>query len=353
MLAGPKFALLRPEFQQGRSTALDRRKDVARIDRILIAIGMTDFGGLTSNILDQVLAAAPRCKIDVALGPNAQSLQHVTRLAGQNRNLRLHLDCDEMARLMRDADLAIGAAGCMCWERSCLGLPAIALVLAKNQRSSATALADAGSVIAVDEVDAVSPALRRLVEHPEQLEQMTAAAFPITDGEGALRVAAAMFSDQKEASDPVELRHATPADMELLWLWRNDAVTRTQSRKPDPISWRSHVRWVTAALADPAHQILIGEHYGTPVGNVGFHPIDGDTETSIVVAPQEREKGVGRAMLSEACARQGGDLYAAIRVGNKASRRLFERCGFESVESREPGFVRYLRRGQDRVGTRP
>lgn len=346
LLAGPNFALLRPEFEQERGAAFNRRKEGMAIDRILISIGMSDVSTSTPKILDQVLATAPQCQIDVVLGPVSPCLQRLRTLAKQNANLNLHVDTREMARLTRDADLAIGAGGTAGLERCCLGLPAIILTLAENQRPNATALAGAGAAIAVDRANAIGPALRRLLERPDQLAQMSAAAFPIADGCGADRVASAVYGDEQGRSDAVELRPATHADMDDLWLWRNDPVTREQSRKADPVSWKSHVRWVSAALADPAHKIFIGERRGMPVGNVGFHQVEGNTEASIVVAPPERGKGVGYAMLRAACTQQRGEIFAAVRVANKASRRLFESCGFELVESNEPGFVRYLRRDE-------
>jgi UDP-2,4-diacetamido-2,4,6-trideoxy-beta-L-altropyranose hydrolase len=348
VLAGSNYALLRPEFEQERGAALNRRKEESGTHRILISIGITDIGGSTSKIVDQVLAEVARCGIDIVLGPDAPSIEHVRQLAEQNANIRLHVDTAQMAQLMRDADLAIGAAGTTSWERCCLGLPTIALVLAENQRPSAAALAKAGAVVAMERVEDVGPALRESLDRPERLQHMSAAAFPIVDGRGSERVASAIFGDETNWLDTIELKPATGADMEPLWLWRNDPVTRAQSRNTDPISWTSHVRWVTAALGDQARKILIAKRGGTPVGNVGFHQVNGDMEVSIVVAPANRGIGVGRAMLSAACSEMRGDLFAAVRIENDASRRLFENCGFQEVESSEPGFVRYLRRGEHR-----
>ncbi|MFL6763144.1 MAG: UDP-2,4-diacetamido-2,4,6-trideoxy-beta-L-altropyranose hydrolase [Sphingomicrobium sp.] len=349
VLAGSNHALLRPEFEQERRAALDRRKAEPDIERVLVSIGTADLGGSTLKIIDQLLAVAPQCEIGVVLGPDASSLQHVRQLTERNGKLRLHVDTGEMARLMRDADLAIGAAGTTSWERCCLGLPTIALVLAENQRASATALAAAGAVIALERMEDVGPAIRQLLDHSECLPQMSAAAFPIVDGQGAERVASTIFGDEARQSKIVELRSATEADMELLWLWRNDPVTRAQSRNTDPISWKSHVCWVTGALADPSRKILIGERGGIPLGNVGLHQVNGETEVSIVVTPNERGTGVGAAMLRAACAANSAqDVFAAVRAGNEASRRLFESCGFTPVESSEPGFMRYVRRGEHR-----
>jgi len=45
-----------------------------------------------------------------------------------------------MAQLMATCDLAIGAAGATTWERCCLGVPSILVVLAHNQYNIAQAI---------------------------------------------------------------------------------------------------------------------------------------------------------------------------------------------------------------------
>ena len=50
-----------------------------------------------------------------------------------------------MPALTAAADLAIGAGGSSTWERCCLGLPTITVVLADNQRGAAAALAERGA----------------------------------------------------------------------------------------------------------------------------------------------------------------------------------------------------------------
>jgi RimJ/RimL family protein N-acetyltransferase len=248
-----------------------------------------------------------------------------------------------MARLMRDADVAIGAAGTTSWERCCLGLPAILLVLAENQRTGAAALADVGAALAVDSVEAVGPALQGLLDDPEHLSRMSAAAFAIVDGRGTSRVVRALEGSGKTGLRAVELRRATLEDAEMLWLWRNDADARAQSRTSEPIMWADHVRWLTSLLADPNRQLFMAEQGDTAVGTVRFDPVDGGHELSITVAPDGRGSGTGRAILTAACSSvRTAAVYAVVRNDNEPSRRLFESCGFTAVESAEPGFMRYI-----------
>ncbi|MDO6528295.1 DUF354 domain-containing protein, partial [Motilimonas sp. 1_MG-2023] len=61
-------------------------------------------------------------------------LNHVELAIAQqhNRNIILINDATNMASLMLNADLAIGACGTSSWERACLGLPCLSFVSAFN-----------------------------------------------------------------------------------------------------------------------------------------------------------------------------------------------------------------------------
>ena len=52
-----------------------------------------------------------------------------------------------MAEIMSKSDLCIGAAGSTAWERCCLGLPTITLVIADNQREIAEQLSQRNEAI--------------------------------------------------------------------------------------------------------------------------------------------------------------------------------------------------------------
>jgi spore coat polysaccharide biosynthesis predicted glycosyltransferase SpsG len=108
---------------------------------------------------------------------------------------RLLVDVADMAGLLVEADLAIGAAGGSAWERCCLGLPSLLLVLADNQRPGTQALVATGAALSLgapgDLPATLAPALANLAD-PDRLLAMSAAAAAVTDGQGAARVADAL-----------------------------------------------------------------------------------------------------------------------------------------------------------------
>ncbi|MBL6431055.1 MAG: hypothetical protein HPM95_06840 [Alphaproteobacteria bacterium] len=61
--------------------------------------------------------------------------------------LEIHRDIRDMAGFLSRMDLAVGAAGSSAWERCCLGLPSVMLVIADNQQAIAHALSEAGAAV--------------------------------------------------------------------------------------------------------------------------------------------------------------------------------------------------------------
>jgi UDP-2,4-diacetamido-2,4,6-trideoxy-beta-L-altropyranose hydrolase len=352
VLAGAIYALLRSEFARERSAALTRRRDVGPVRRILVSLGTTDPEGITAKAVGEVLAAAPGRAIDVVLGPDAASVTRIREVVAENAGVTVHVGTARMAQLMRDADIAIGAAGATSWERCCLGLPAIVVVLADNQRIIGNALAEAGAHILVDRSGGVADALSQLLSDADRRHRMSAAAFAIVDGFGTSRVVRAMTGEKTARSAlPITMRHATDGDCETLWLWRNDSVTRRASRTKEAIPWTDHESWFSSVMSNPDRHLLIAEADGSPVAMVRFDRLETEPnayEISINIRPDSRGSGVGRAVLSTACAefaaaRGATRITAGVDEGNEASRRLFESCGFSQTAPADAhGFVAYV-----------
>lgn len=350
LLLGPRFALLQSNFAAERPAALARRRESRAVERILVSLGTSDVGAHTVPVVQAALGACD-ASIDVVLGSTAPSLARVAEMARAEPRLSLHVDTDEMAQLMRDADLAIGAAGTTSWERCCLGLPALTLVVAENQARTALALQTAGASIAIDSPAAVAGVLGDLVSDRTARLVMSAAAFAIGDGRGAARVAAFLGGQATIAAGctDVSLRRARSQDSEPLWLWRNDPVTRAASVNQAAVTWPDHGCWFAATLGDPRRTLLIAELGSRPIAMVRFdREADGQRqEVSINVAPEFRSRGLGQITLALACAEQfkrnGGQIGARVNRGNRASQRLFENCGFMRFVPRDDGdFVYYV-----------
>jgi UDP-2,4-diacetamido-2,4,6-trideoxy-beta-L-altropyranose hydrolase len=196
---GPRYALLRPEFAQMRSQSLSRRTQ-PRLQHLLITMGGVD----KDNATGQVLQSLADCRlpadlrITVVMGPHAPCLTDVQEQAQRiPRPTRVLMGVSDMAQLMVDSDLCIGAAGSTSWERCCLGLPTLLLVLADNQRSGATALAASGAVLFVPTTEVIAQVFNQLLEDSsmQDIQDLGQAAAAVTDGLGSERIASKMLSE--------------------------------------------------------------------------------------------------------------------------------------------------------------
>ncbi len=131
----------------------------------------------------------------------------------------------------------------------------------------------------------------------------------------------------------MKLRAAILADAELLLAWRNDAETRANSLQHDLVPWEPHVTWLAALLADPARELLIAESEGVPIGTVRFDRGEDDTLLSWTVAPCQRGRGLGRAMVQRAIERvPESRLRAEIAESNTRSISIARKARFRLSE---------------------
>ncbi len=199
ILTGPRYALLRPEFAAARSGALARRAETMPARRLLISLGLTDLLGITGRVVNLIRPDLGELTVDVVLGAGAPSLTWLSRLQTDDPRVRVHVETRAMAQLMAEADVAIGAGGSSTWERACLGLPAIDLILADNQRPVALELDRQGATLAVEVhgegfAGRVTTAFARLSTDARLRSALSETSAALCDGEGARRVADAIMS---------------------------------------------------------------------------------------------------------------------------------------------------------------
>src|SRR4051794_2784713 len=98
----------------------------------------------------------------------------------------------------------------------------------------------------------------------------------------------------------MSLRPANADDVEVLFIWANDPVTRAQSFSSDPIPWEGHVAWFSRVLADPDRVIWLLEDRGVPVGSIRFDAEGERAVVSVQISPEHRKRGFGHRLVSEA-----------------------------------------------------
>lgn len=347
-LVGPAFALLQPVYRELRGHVRPRS---GALRRLLISFGGVDQDNLTSRSLAAFLQLQRSdIAVDVVIGKAMRHAMQVRQLAAGHDNLTLHESLPTLAHLIARADLAIGAAGVTSWERLCLGLPALVVTLADNQRAPASRLHDAGLIRWLGDSNTVDQsalfaALKQLAgeDLPESWSLRCAEAV---DGLGARRVCAALLVT---ADTPLRIRLADASDEALLLVWANDPATRRNAFCSDPISADTHHHWLQRRLAAPqSTRIYIAEtEFGVPVGQVRFEKSAVTWVISYSLDAMFRGRGCGRSLLqaalrSFAADRPGAAVSGQVKATNQPSCRIFETLGF-SVVANDGAVVEYRR----------
>lgn len=191
-LIGPQYALLRPEFVCFREKRLKRKGSVKKI---LISMGGSDPTNQTDKVLKALqLLELQEITLDVVVGDSNPYKEEIKRICSALPSTEFHCQVDNMAQLMINADLAIGAAGATSWERCCLGLPSIVLILSDNQINTAKALEEKELIINLGWYKDITEhhikgAIECLSSQAGKRNMMGAKGMKLVDGRGAARVA--------------------------------------------------------------------------------------------------------------------------------------------------------------------
>ena len=198
LLLGPTYALLRREFRCWRRR-LHKVPQTAR--NILVTLGGSDPDNVTRKVIRALRQLNSRgIRIRVVAGPANPHIDELRDAAlAFPGEVELLTEVSDMAPLMSWADLAVTGAGSTCWELACVGLPAVLLVIAENQRASAAELGAAGLVVNLGwhanvSVERLASEIDDLIDASSRRSRMSRQGKALVDGHGADRVAATMLN---------------------------------------------------------------------------------------------------------------------------------------------------------------
>lgn len=287
-LLGTRYTLLRDEFANWRTRSLNRRKRVQQPKHILVNLGGVDNDNVTLKILQSLNAFVQQStqsfNVTVVMGKTAPHIESVQRFAKHaSFACAVLVNVTNMAQLMANADLAIGAAGSTTWERCCLGLPMVLIVLADNQQVIAEALADKNLVKVVTDMATLDEQLPRLLsELTDNYKKFSRQSAKLVDGQGAKRVVHWIEFAQK--FQHCQVRQSTQADSQMIWQWRNHIDVRRWMFGQDEIALADHEKWYGKQLDRANVHLLIFEVAGEPMGLVNVTQMTVDKYQTLQLA---------------------------------------------------------------------
>jgi UDP-2,4-diacetamido-2,4,6-trideoxy-beta-L-altropyranose hydrolase len=329
VLAGTAFAPLRPAIRASRRTALALAVPAGPARRVLVAMGMTDPTDATSAVVAALADLPTQVAVNIVLGGSAPNRARIAE--SLPAWARLHVDPPDIAALVLEADLAIGAGGVGALERACLGVPQLLVEVATNQRDAIAGLSAAGAALPVT-LSHLAARLPGYLADAAGLAAMRTRAFVACDGLGAPRASMHLAPGVDRLGRAVTLRPVAADDSDRLLAWQHMPGMRAFARDPIPPTAQSHARWFAGRLAEPEGPFSIIEVADEPAGVLRLDLLAGAGEryeVTIMIAPHFQGTGVGRAALAQA-RRLVPDavLFAAVLAGNAASDSMFRAAGY-------------------------
>lgn len=127
--------------------------------------------------------------VEVVVGPGFENREAIAATAESvDCAFSLVEDPDDLAERMFRADLAVTALGLTAYELAAVGTPYVGLVQAADQRPKASALADAGAALVVEDEGELSNAVPRLTEDQQLRRQLRHRCENLVDTDGTVRI---------------------------------------------------------------------------------------------------------------------------------------------------------------------
>lgn len=337
-LLGPKYALLQPQYAELHAQSVPRTSPFLRV---LIYFGAADQVNLTEMAL--LAFSCPELAhivLDVVSAGSNPNLDNLKLLCDRRARTNLYVDLPSLALLMNRADIALGGAGATSWERICVGLPALVVCVAENQKPIAEEMEKRGIALWLGSADTITiddirKEVRRALEGDGFFHGLLSA-FKEIDGVGVNRVASYMTAPVPKE---IQIQTADASHENQLLDWANDPEARSNFFSREFISQEQHHVWFKNRLDSQDCLIFIAGHGGeASIGYIRFEKTDVAWEISYALDPLHRGLGLGRPLMEAGIAellKQKGavNLEATVQSNNRASIKIFEYLGFSKIKS--------------------
>jgi len=346
LLLGPRYAMLRREFQAWR----EWRREIPQTGRkLLVTMGGSDPDNLTLGLIEALPGiSAPNLEITVVAGGSNPHLAELQRAVGKS-SAPIHLvrNASNMPELMAQSDIAIICAGGTLWELLYMGCATLSYFRTAPQGQIIAELGAMGGVRGMGRVESferesIACAIEELIEDQDRREKMAQLGRSLVDGEGISRVLGyvsprapnrPIFTmvpvEQDERADFLEMAQRHFCEVNPMFKpapdWKNsyfENITKHPKRS---------LRWIVSDGRRVGF-ILFGveEHRFLPRLTGAIY--------EVYVIPEQRRRGIARACAEQAIDELWNSSPSKIQLevveGNNAAATLWESLGFRKVTER-------------------
>jgi len=341
LLLGSQYAILRTEFIKLRKYCIKNR-DNFKFNQLLVSMGGIDFDNFTEKVV-QVLDKCTLPSDIVIVVVVGENYPHLRSLRSKLNNLayrsEIRIGVNNMAEIIANSDIAIGATGGSTWERCCLGLPTIQILTADNQKYIANSLSSIKAIELVDYIYQIPLKINKILKFNKKMSIISSS---IVDGLGTQRIVDFIKSNHKYI-EPIQLKPIESHDSDFIYGLQNKE-TRKYFFNPNVPSNDEHTYWFLDILNSDKSILFMIKFKDCDAGILRLDNIDSDfTEISIIILRKYRGKGIAKKalkMLENLVSNRA--FKAVIRKDNESSKKIFTQSGY-ILKRKKGSFFEYLK----------
>ncbi len=128
---GPKYTLIRDEFFKEKDYT--KRMRTNKVNSVFIAMGGADSFNMNIKLL-QCLKVFKKFRINIVTTKANKNIKSLKQYVSRNKNITLHIDSNNIARIMRNSDFAIITPSVIVNEIIFMKIPFISIYVTENQK---------------------------------------------------------------------------------------------------------------------------------------------------------------------------------------------------------------------------
>ena len=331
---GPEFALLKPKFslQKKFFNYIDEE-----IKTIFIFFGSTDPHNLTSMaIISLSELSLKHLYLKVVIGDTNIYKKEIRQLIKLRGNADLHIQVENIEKIMANSQIAIASGGVNTWERICIGLPTLFIDYADNHSifiddlSKNNYLKYLGNYKKINSKNLTSSIID-FISDKYLLDKQNKACISLVDGYGCQKISKWLLGDI--INRDWEVKKAKFSNCKLYWFWVNDPQVRSNSNSKSFINWNNHLEWYSEKIKNDKSFLYLVSIDKNFIGQVRFDEEGQYAKIDYSIAKQFRGFKLGLKMLSMAIEKYQRKsellIFGEVYKNNIASVKIFESLNFD------------------------
>ena len=299
--------------------------------KILVNMGGADVNNFTLKILQQIESDNffKSLSFSVLINEASKTYNDVKLIAKKNENIKIINFSDNISSIYANHDLCIGAAGVSSYERASLGLPTFLIQTAKNQFENFTKFCNLNITKGLSPKDFETNFLKKLkelIKNPLEREELKINSLKNVNCIGQIQILKNFLK-----IDPFTLKHGSEKEIISLYNWQTYPGNRKFARNPETPTLEEHRSWYKSMQLSNHHQLYFLYFENIPLGYARIDFND-KSEISIMTSFAFQGLGIGKEILNKVRSQTDKDLFAFINPNNKASIKIFTKCGYRYLK---------------------